>query len=787
MKGTTVRGSVNGSDDWTAGDGIFSRVRVVDLTTGMAGPMASMMLADHGADVVKVEGPNGDWARALPAFVQWNRGKRSVVLDLADPDDSERARELVLSADVVLASSLDALLGHLGITETEVDERSPWLILCEVSGFGPVPAPTAGGRPIKGYEGIVAAATGRMSELDQLSGGQPGRRYDEPAFTAAPVASYGAAQLAAQGIVAALYQRQATGRGQRVNTSLVQGAASFIMRQELGRVAAGDGPLALSPAVHRGIELCFLTAECADGRYIQMCARQDKHFHDWLRAVGLGDVLQEPRYAKAPMGIPTVEDVDELEIRLREKMRTRTQAEWMRVFIEDYDVGADPFLTPAEFLNHPDMVLNNRVVDIVDPHLGVVRQLGPLVQMDATPAVIERSAPALGEHNAELAEPWGSPRLDLPTPTPVDDRVPPLTGVTILEAAYYIAGPLAGAILAEMGARVIKVEPLDGDPYRRTGLQSAKFLHGKESLTLDLKNPTGRAILDTLVGQADVVVHSFRAAAAARLGLDPASVLARNPRAVYLNAASYGSAGPQRDRAAFHSTPNALSGGGIKQAGRGNPPVNDSYADPGSALGAATALVFGLWARLRSGAGQSMETTMLASTGYIHSSDMVLYDGAPEWPIADHDQRGLSDGYRLYRTADGTIFVAAVQPEEWAALLGALGGDGPSEGMFQSRPTAHWLELLGAAGVGVAEAFTEPFDRWLEAHDQLIPMEHPGFGPYWRLPPRVTLSRSNPRFAPACSPGEQSCDLLAELGFDQQQIADMLESGVTTDGRLKPA
>lgn len=768
---------------------LFAGLRVIDTTSGMAGPMASMLFADHGADVVKVEPPGGDWARALPAFVQWNRGKRSVVADLDTPSARATMRELVLGADVLIALDAGTVLARLELDRAALDCLNPGLVTCSISGFGPAPQPIVA----KPYEGVVAAATGRMTGLDQLSGGQPGKQYDEPAFTAAPVASFGASQLAVQAIVAALLQRETTGRGQDVATSLLQGATAFIMRQELGRSTDGTPPAAINPATHRGIELCFLTAECADGRYIQMCARQDHHFQNWLRAVGLEDALAEPRYARAPMGIPTVADVDELEARLRERMRTRTQAEWMRVFIEEFDVGADPFLTPAEFLAHADMVANDRVVDIDDPGLGTVRELGPLVQMSHTPARIERSAPRLGEHAAE----WLAPRLAVPDAVGVLESVPPLAGFTILEVAYFIAGPLATAILAEMGARVLKVEPLDGDPYRRTGLQSAKFLHGKESVTLDLKHPDGRAILDALLDRADVVVHSFRAAAAAKLGLDADTVVRRNPRAVHLYAASYGSRGPQRDRAAFHSTPNALTGGGIKQAGEGNPPVNDSYADPGSALGAATAILFGLWGRQRTGIAQAMETTMLVSTGYIHSADMVVTDPPQPFPVADHEQRGLNSTYRIYSCAGSHIFVAAVQPAERTALLDLVGrpelvGGADAdiaealEAALVTRPAAEWAARLAAAGVGAAEVYPRQFDAWLEAQDLLLPVHHPNFGDYWRIAPKVDFSASAPVLAPACAAGEQSCDLLGELGFAQSAIDRLIASGVTSDGRQKP-
>lgn len=765
-----------------SGDGIFAGLRVVDLTTGMAGPMVSMILADHGADVIKCEHPGGDWARELPAFSMWNRGKRSVRCDLHTAAGRELVRDLVVDADVVVDSGHGGVLERCGLDDATFSRTNPGLVICDISGL-----PDDSGHGARVYEGVVAAAVGRMAGLDRLSGGLPEKAYDRPAFTAAPVGSFGAAQLALQGVVAALLQRAVTGSGQRVATSLLHGSMAFLMRQELARGSSNGG--AISAAAHRGIEMCFLTAECADGRFIQMCARQDRHFQNWLRAVGLEQVLDEPRYEQAPMGIPTVEDVVELEDRLREAMRQRSQAEWMRIFTEEFDVGADPFLTPAEFLDHPDMVDNGRVVELDDPVFGRVRQIGALVDMSRTPARIDRPAPALGDADESVAAgaAWAQPRLPLESGADGETAAPPLSGITILEVAYYIAGPMATTLLAELGARVIKVEPLAGDPYRRTGLQSAKFVHGKESIAIDLKQRQGADLLDQLIDRADVIVHSFRSGAAERLGLDADRVLQRNPGAVHLYASSYGSRGPQSERAAFHSTPNALSGGGIKQAGRGNPPVNDSYADPGSALGAATAILLGLWARHVTGEGQSLETTMLTSTGYIHSSDLITVDGEMTHLIADRDQFGLCPGYRLYPTADGWVFVAAVTDAERSELERVTGValDEPDvaerlEQLLRQRSTAAWLDEL--AGVRVAEAAEIPFDEWLVKHDLLIEASHALFGDYWRIPPKLSMSGSSPVLRPACAPGEQTVAILTELGCSPATIERLRSDMIVADG-----
>lgn len=775
---------------------LFAGTRVLDLTQGMAGPLATMVLADHGADVVKVEPPGGDWARGGPGFPTWNRGKRSIVLDLDEEAARERLRALARGADVLVTASRPGSLERRGLED--VRAAHPGLVSCDITGFGPY----EGLADVRAYEGSVAAATGRFIGLDRLSGGHPGWTYDRPAFTAAPVASYGAAQLAVQAITAALIERRRTGLGQQVETSLLEGAIAFVMRQELGRAVGGAPADVIAPATHRGIELCFITAECADGRYIQMCARQDRHFRDWLRVLDLGHLLEDPRYERAPMGLSSVEAGDELEVRLRERMRTRTQAEWMQVFTEEVDVGADPFLSPEEFLRHPDMVANGRVVEIEDPEVGPTRQLGPLVAMSETPAVIERPAPRLGEHSREVS--W----RPLPTTggtgraASVEER-PPLEGITILEVAYYIAGPLATTVLAEMGARVIKVEPLEGDPYRRTGLQSAKFVHGKESITLDLKSDDGQRVLRELIARSDALVHSFRASATQRLGLDYASVHAVNPRLVYLYAGSYGSSGPQAHRAAFHSTPNALTGGGVKQAGAGNPPVNDSYADPGAALGAATALVLGLYAQAKTGRGQYLETTMLCSTGYLHSGDTIVYEGQPDWLISDSGQHGLHALYRLYRAADGWIFLAAPQDEEWRRVAQVLGfedlRDDPTLATRTGRrarseelaerigvalsaaPVSSWVDRFHDADVSAVAVHEGPFDAWLKDSGLLVPEDHPMYPPYWRLPPKARFSRSRPRLGPAAGPGEHSRPLLEELNYTSAEIDRLVEQRVTSE------
>jgi crotonobetainyl-CoA:carnitine CoA-transferase CaiB-like acyl-CoA transferase len=783
-------------------------LRILDFSQGMSGPLATMILADHGADVCKVEPAGGDWARQLPGFSMWNRGKTTCSLDLRSAPDLARVAGMAREADVVVHDWHPKTASARGLDGRSLRRADPRIITCAITA-----APA--GRPdicSAGYDATIAALAGRMVGLDPLSGAAPGQDREAPLFTAAPTAAYGAAMLAVQGILAALHRRHATGVGLDVSTSLVQAEAAFLMRQDLARGGPDrPGLPGTPPAVHRGIVLSFLTAECKDGRYIQMCARQDAHFRNWMRALDLAEVMDDPRYAAAPLGIRKISDIEELEHRIRQRMLQKTQAQWMELFSGPFDVGADPFLTPEEFLSHPQMLANDRVVTLTGPDRGELTMPGPLVLMSDTPARIERAAPPAAKLGLapQLTSPTdrqGSGRSSKPgaggTSHLGSDEpaaaAGPLAGLTILEIAYFVAGPLSATLLAELGARIIKVEPIEGDPSRRTGLQNSKFLAGKESIALDLKSDAGRQILQSLLARSDALVHNFRPGVPERLGFGYEEAIRANPRLVYLYAASYGSRGPQAHRTAFHSTPNALCGGGILQAGQGNPPVDDSYCDPGSGLAAATALLLGLTARAVTGRGQYLETSMLSSAAYVHSNDMVLDGGRAARPEVDQGQHGIGPCYRLYRCRTGWVFLSAWRDRDFRRFTDAVGAEWAGNAdfstgagrraaadeltealskLFAGRDASQWTAQLALPESILVEVSEVPLERWFEEQDLLLPMEHPEFGPYWQPPAKLSFDDVARPASPTCSLGEHTGAILAELGYDAGQVRALQSAG----------
>jgi crotonobetainyl-CoA:carnitine CoA-transferase CaiB-like acyl-CoA transferase len=633
-------------------------LRVLDLGRRMAGAMVGMVLADNGAEVIRVEPPDGGPAPDDPAHLVWNRGKRSVTLDLRDANDRERFLDLVAAADGVVHDWRPGAIERLGLGHTDLARINPRIVSVAISGFGehgPL-------RDLAGYEGIVAARTGRMATLN-------GYR-DGPVFTPAPSASFGAAMLAIQGLLAAVHARRTTGVGQRVHTSLLHALVSFDMVSGHGhRIHQPDD----SGRVFGVMELAFMTARTRDDRWIQMCSRQPHLFRNWLRVLGLEHLFDEPGLADMPDLFPSTQELQRVRELVAKAMRQRTLDEWLDVFLAE-DVGGDPFLTATEYLQHRQATDNGRTAVVDDPRVRRTVQIGPLALLSETPSDIGAPAPGLGEHRREVLDATPARR---PQPTPHArsgaSLQHPLEGITVLEVGYFYAAPYAMTLLAEMGARVIKVEPPTGDPARRnwtTGYD--KETVGKESVVADMKTPEGLRIVHQLVERSDVLLHNFRPGVPERLGIGYEELAARHPHLIYVYGGAFGSKGPWARRPGFHSSPNAIAGSGVIEAGRGNPPINRTYADPASALATATGTLLALHARTLTGRGQYVETTMLSSMAYTVSRWSLSYDGEPPSPEADQGQHGFHALHRLYPTADGWVYVECHTDQQRAALAAEL-------------------------------------------------------------------------------------------------------------------
>ena len=349
-----------------------------------------------------------------------------------------------------------------------------------------------------------------------------------------------------------------------------------------------------------------------------------------------------------------------------------------------------------------------------------------------------------------------------------------------------------------------------------------KVLAGKESVTVDVQTAEGQVIVRELVRRADLVLCTFRAGAAGRLGFDDKSLLALNPNMVYLNAPGFGVDGPYGKRPAY--APTIGAGTGMAARNLGSTMVQSDHlteaqvkegslrlaaaamtgANPDaiSSLGVATALLLGLLARRRGAPGQSMLTTMLTTVGHCLSEDLVEYEGRSAITSVDDDLLGLGALYRLYQTSDGWVFLAASSDREWDLLMslwprigsvvtdpalashgGRVSADAALAGalteMFLSAPAREWEAELTPAGVACVEVAEGPSESTLwegdtavvRLLDLMVEREHPVLGPYPRLRSLVDYSRST-ILAPATpSLGQHTDSVLEELGYGAEDIA----------------
>jgi crotonobetainyl-CoA:carnitine CoA-transferase CaiB-like acyl-CoA transferase len=352
----------------------------------LAGPLVAMTLGDLGAEVIKIESPQGDDTRRWkpPADAAGrsayhhaaNRNKRSIALDLRDGRDLELARRLCEHADVVVSNFLPGRLAGFGLDYETVAAANPRVSYCEISGFG-----EAAGATVPGYDPLVQALSGLMSVT-----GPPGT----PSKTGVAVTDVVAALYATIAVLAALIDRARTGRGQRVTIDLLHASLALLANQSSGFLASGEAPVALGN-VHPSIEP-FATYAAADGD-LMICAGNDGQFRRLVETLGAGTLADDARFATNEA---RVANRAALRPELERALARRPRAEWQPLLVAA-GVPAGPVQTiPQAFSLAAELGL-----DVVDETDGVRTVRFP-AHLSRTPATVRRRPPDLDEHGAEI-------------------------------------------------------------------------------------------------------------------------------------------------------------------------------------------------------------------------------------------------------------------------------------------------------------------------------------------------------------------------------------------------
>ncbi|HET9261745.1 MAG TPA: CoA transferase [Vicinamibacterales bacterium] len=366
-------------------------IRVLDVTQVMAGPFCAMQLCDMGADVIKVEPPGGDSTRRMagasgtdsPGFNAVNRGKRGIVLDLRTAPGQSVFRRLLTRADIVIENYRPGVMRSFGLDYESLAPDHPGLIYASISGYGQTGPDAHKG----GFDLVAQGVSGLMSVT-----GEPGR---PPAKVGVPLTDLGAGLFALSAILAALHHRTRTGRGQHIDTSLVEAGLALSVWESAEYFASGVAPAPLGSA-HR-MFAPYQAVRCADG-FITLGAANDRLFEALCRLLGHPDWIDDPEYATATLRVRNREG---LVARIEAITMADASAHWL-ARLESAGIPCGPINDYAEAFADPHVLARGMVVEIDHPTLGRMKTLGPPVKMSETPARGRGRAPLLGEHTREV-------------------------------------------------------------------------------------------------------------------------------------------------------------------------------------------------------------------------------------------------------------------------------------------------------------------------------------------------------------------------------------------------
>ena len=736
-----------------------------------------MLLGDFGADVIKVEGADPD-RRDEPGAAVWDRNKRSVTVDPHDRTDREWLRESVCAADVCILGA-GRSLEDWGDDAVAAAASNTGLIVVRL------PAWLDGTTPWDGSEsnGLLSAYGGQAARQSSVAGG--------PIESMSPFLLYIQGLWAAACAVASLVERGISGRGQTVTVTGVQAVLVATSAVLCTDPALPDVETTVGPA---GKHPTYRHFRCADGTWLSVGALGEKFATLLLETLGLrSEILEDPRIDGVTIRMLLRENNGWCTKAIADAIAARNRADLL-ADIAALGIPCGPVQSRDEWFDHPQIEAIGMRVRVADPVRGPVEMPGVPLQLTRTPGGVTRHAPARGEHDG--VAPWSSrPATDVSELRYVEG---PLHGLRVLNMGTFVATPYAGVLLAELGADVIKVEQLDGDPFRASAFA---FNRGMRSLAIDLTTRAGRDTLHRIVAVSDVVLDGMRPGVMARLGADYESLAAVNPRIVTMSLSAYGEGGPLSGRPGVDMVVQGESGMMSSWGGDGTPVANTiAINDVATATMSVLACVLALFERQVSGRGQRTWDSLAATSTFLQMDQMVRYAGRPRPHVGQTDLRGLSASQSYYEASDGWLYLDAGRDraEQVVNVLREAGLMQSGEPLHDDQSPgelATWvadrnlvtaIADLRAAGFRAAKARSvtevlrdpelldhEAFHIVTDADGRglLVTGRHAGFS---------RTQRRGPMRAPGV--GQHSRAVLAQAGLDEQEIDDLLARDVVRQG-----
>lgn len=779
--------------NWYPLDGL----RILDLSTEITGPYASKLLADAGADVIKLEPPEGDPLRRWSAshtpiaeadsgalFKFLNTSKRSAVADLESPVGRKLFLDLAGGVDLVIESLGAGRLEALGLGWDLLHSLNPGLSLVSISAWGGT-GPYAQ-RPAT--EWTLQAATGATAFR-----GLPDRG---PVGAGGRIGEWCGSAYAATGALAAFFSARRTGQGQHVDLSLFESLLHSITIYHASiNSSFHPGPL---PQV-----LETPSIEPAKDGWVGFCAYTAQQWKDFCSMIGRPELAEGEKY------FDQMARVRELSF-IQEAMHAWTREHTVDEIIEASSLLRIPCVPVGNGSTVLEMThLRERGVYIDNP-AGFKQPRVPY-RMDHEPRPLE-PAPDLGQHQSEVEAEASSARPSLAPPT--GEGAVPFEGLRVVDLTAFWAGPTVTNFLAQLGADVIKIESIQrpdgmrfmatvpGDEFYEWGPVYHGVNAGKRCVTLDLNQDRGMAILRRLIEGADVLTENFSTRVMENFGLTWETLHGWNQRLIVVRMPAFGLDGPWKDRAGWASNVDQVSGMAWVTGHEDFPIIVRSACDPVGGMHAAFALMLGLESRQKTGRGQLVEVPLVEPALTVAAEQVVEYTAYGKL-LTRSDNRGpYAAPQGIYRTADEEPLALAVATDaQWRALVVLLGASSwaldPRFATQSGRRDAHDLIDAEVSKWTSGRSCSEAVDLLIEAgipaspvanghsirpHPQLEhrhffqTLEHPVTGPvdYPLLPMQFSGLGCKLHRRPSPTLGQHNEEVLqGELGMTSDELEEL--------------
>ena len=674
-------------------------LRVLDLGGHIAGPLAAMLLADQGADVVHVDAPGQANAANLPLDALLQRNKRRTVIDLRTAEGKSRAFDLIRAADVVIENLGPGTVGRLGVGFEECRKVNPRLVYLSLPAF-------ASGDPelahVKGWESLIGAVTGLFTNISFVRDflGLP------PVYTALKLPSVYAAVHGATAVMMSLVRRRPTGEHIEVPLAgammSAMGATALsyaeqperydlppvsrafkatqlpVLKQKFapGGVAEVGQALGMAAALPPPMMASY---PCADGRLVYVFAMDHVRMSRvLLTQLGIidrfdGRLVDRDPYEPSSVnnnlndvGTLSKELKDEIRAAMSQAFRTRPAADWERL-LSAAGVPCAVVRSTAEWMQEPHVRESGIAVGINDVAAGEMLQPGPSVWLEGASDGLRRPRSRQAPAEARGIE-W-MPRENNWTPNAsANESAECLSGIRVIDLSTMIAGPACARTLAEYGAEVIKVDPVK--PYlgpRMSIWYSPELNQGKTSVLIDLKSPDGREAFLKLVETADVLVHNMRPGVLEQLRITPEELKRRQPRLVVTSITAYSgpAPGPWSAWPGYDPVVQAASGVAARYGSAESPEIHAVASTIDYLTGYLAA--FGTAMALGSHGKFTRVNTSLAQASTLAQLPYTVVTPRKVWPEAAGQLAvGEGPGSQIHRTSDGWVFLHAPTALAWS-------------------------------------------------------------------------------------------------------------------------